>query len=217
MSRPSSPDPDAPHVVLDEGPRRRRPTPPLTEAWLTEQALKHLQRFWPSVAQMRRVLMRRVDRALEHHGGSRQDGAAMVERVLARLVADKTLDDARFAEAWVRDLHRRGVSRRAIAARLREKGVDAALAQAALERLDGEVEDGELVRACAYARRRRLGAARPEARRPADGEARWQRREKDIAALCRAGFSFGVARKVVDAADLDALLEQADGGAGSTW
>ncbi|RME20742.1 MAG: hypothetical protein D6798_19765, partial [Deltaproteobacteria bacterium] len=71
-------------------------------------------------------------------------------------------------------------------------------------------------RACAYARRRRLGSARPPSRRPADPEQRRRRREKDLAAMFRAGFSAGIALRVIDADDIDDLLEEADGGVGST-
>jgi regulatory protein len=48
------------------------------------------------------------------------------------------------------------------------------------------------------ARRRRLGPYRPEADREA-------RREKDLAALARAGFGYDIARTVIEASDIEAL------------
>jgi len=158
---------------------------------------------------MRRVLHRRADRALAWHGGDRDAAAALVEQVLAELLAARLLDDARFARAWVDDLDRRGIPRRSMRQRLLSKGVDAALIDDALNARDQQVVEPELARACAYARRRRLGAARPEHRRPDDPALRRARRDKDVAALCRAGFSVGVALQVIDCPDLDALAARA--------
>jgi len=184
---------------------------------LREAVRRHLQRFWPSVHQMRRVLVRRVDKSIAWHGGDREAALALVDQLLAALVAEGTLDDARFARAWVNDLHRRGLARQAIVARVCSKGVDRALVLDALDSLEQAIPDAELVRACAYARRRRLGAARPPARRPTNRAEIRKRREKDLAAMFRAGFSPGIALRVIDAKDIDALLAEADGGVGSTW
>lgn len=202
----------------DDQPRQRkqRPPPPLTPSYLRGCASNHLKRFWPSVFQMRRVLLRRVKRCIEFHGGDAEQGAAMVDDVIADLLAVGLLDDQRFTQAWVSDLHRRGVSRRAIQARMATKRVDPELVSAALAELEQQVADPELARACAYVRRRRLGPARPEHRRPTDPAELRKRREKDLASVCRAGFGFGVAQRVIDCDDVDALLERAEGEAGGS-
>jgi len=195
----------------DRKKRRVRPPPKLSKAYLRRCADTHLKRFWPSVAQLRRVLLRRVDRCIAFHGGEREEGAALVEAVLADLLAVELLDDQRFTVAWINDLHRRGISRRAMWAKMATKGVDKSLVDAALAALDERVEDPELARACAYVRRRRLGSARPPHRQPADPEDRRKRREKDLASVCRAGFGFGVALQVIDCDDLAALQQRAGG------
>ncbi|MHA1114431.1 MAG: regulatory protein RecX, partial [Alphaproteobacteria bacterium] len=64
-------------------------------------------------------------------------------------------------------------------------------------------EAADLAAAIAYARRRRLGPWRVAA-------ARAERRERDLAALARAGFNYDLARRVVDAPDTaaaEALLD----------
>ena len=58
--------------------------------------------------------------------------------------------------------------------------------------------DPELAAACRLARRRRLGPYYA-------GDDRRERRAKHLGALARQGFNFDVARKVVDAPDLEAL------------
>jgi regulatory protein len=57
----------------------------------------------------------------------------------------------------------------------------------------GSVEVAELEAAATYARRRRLGPHRR------DPEARAERRERDLAALARAGFSYAIAQQIIDA------------------
>lgn len=67
---------------------------------------------------------------------------------------------------------------------------------AALETVDEPT--GELAAACALVRRRRLGPYRPAGTRAAH-------RQKDLAALARAGFSLDMARKVLAAGNPEAL------------
>jgi regulatory protein len=166
--------------------------PALSAAWIRRHAQRHLQRYWPSVAQLRRVLVRKVDRVLAREGGDRAAVLARVEDVLAELLEQGALDDTRFVRAWVEELHRKGHSRRAIEARMATRGVERGLVEAALADRPGE--DPELAAARAYARRRRLGPHR-------SSETRRDRRDKDIAALCRAGFGLGLALRVVDEDD----------------
>lgn len=172
---------------------RRRPRPP-TPASLNNAALHYLERFASSSENLRRVLMRRVERAARAGAGELEAGAPMVDELVARLLASGLLDDRVYAEGRARSLHRRGNSRRAIRAKLRRKGVGDDHIEAALAGLVPEVgdEDGDedgvdLAAARALARRRRLGPW-------GDGT----RRQRDLAALARAGFAFDVARRVVD-------------------
>lgn len=137
----------------------------------------------------------------------------MVEQVLQELLACGLLDDRRLTHAWVESLHRRGVPARAMRARLLARGLDGAFLTEGLERLGQETAEPELLRACTYAQRRRIGAARADRRRPTDPAGARRQREKDLASLCRAGFSLGIALRVVDSDDLQALaLEACEGG-----
>jgi regulatory protein len=173
---------------------RRRPAgPPPDEARLTEAATAHLARFAATEAGLRRVLLRRVDRwarAAEAEGtldpAALPAARAAAAAVAARMVAKGAVDDAAFAESRARRLLRTGRSRRAALAHLREKGVDAATAAAALP----EGEAAELDAALAFCRRRRIG---PFARAEAGPEARL----KALGALARAGFGREVAGRAL--------------------
>lgn len=66
----------------------------------------------------------------------------VAEEVLARFEDVGLIDDAAFAGAWVESRHHsRGLARRALARELRTKGVDSALIDDAVGRLDPEQEE----------------------------------------------------------------------------
>jgi regulatory protein len=185
------------------GPPRRPPGRPqgrpLRQATIEKAALHHLERFASSVEGLRQVLLRRVEKAARDGRCDRAEAAGWVEAVVARFAAAGLVDDRVFAEARAASLRRRGDSARRIALVLRQKGVDTDLAAAALAVEDGEDRgDAEFRAACRLARRRRLGPMRPAADREA-------RRDRDLASLARAGFALGVARRVLDLGDPEAL------------
>ncbi len=186
-------------------PQKRRLPRRVTAAHLENAALHYLERFSSSSANLRRVLMRKVARSARAHGTDPAEGVGLVEAIIARYLQSGLLDDAAYAVQKAASLRRRGASRYGIRGKLAVKGVDAEFIDAALERLDGERGSGDLGAACALMRRRRLGAYRPKEERAAH-------RRKDLAALARAGFSLDVARRVLAAADVDALEALARGG-----
>lgn len=176
----------------------RRPPPKITASYIENASLHYLERFSSSRANLRRVLMRKVDRSLVHHGGDKAEAAVLVDEVLAKLTRLGYLDDEAYAETKARALHRRGGSLRVIRATLSAKGVESETSEAALTALAEEMPVPDLVAAMALARRRRLGPYRP-------AEKRADTRMKDLAALGRAGFSWEICRAVVEADSIEAL------------
>ncbi|NQW09146.1 MAG: regulatory protein RecX [Alphaproteobacteria bacterium] len=183
-------------------PRKRGPLKKLT---LERSALHYLGRYASTVEGLRRVLARRVEKAAREERCDRDEASAWVEEVVARFAQAGLVDDRSFAEGRVASLRRRGESARKIAFTLREKGVEPELIAAALAEQDGdEADDAEFAAACRLAQRRRLGAIRPE-------DMRRDMRDRDLAALARAGFSFGVARRVLAIEDPETLEAAARG------
>jgi len=178
----------------------RKPPPAIDQAALERAALRYLERFSASRAQVLRVLARRVDRAVRADPAlERAAILATAGAVVAAIVARGLLDDARFAEGRARSLAARGRSPVVIREALREKGVGRAEVERAMEALVEETGgDPALAAALALARRRRLGPWRPAAERAA-------RRDKDLGILARAGFPRGLATRIVDAPDIAAL------------
>lgn len=183
------------------GKRRRGPAAATPES-LERAAYAYLARYSAPAGHLRRILLARVARSARFHATDPAAGAAVVEAIVARLRDQGLLDDPAYAHATARRLLRRGAPRRAIGARLRAKGVGAEDAAAALAALRHEAADPDLAAGLAFARRRRLGPFRPEAERAS-------RRLRDLAAFTRQGFAPDVARRVVDARDLEELEAEA--------
>lgn len=183
---------------------RRPKLDPLSEQGLRRKTQLYLRKYWPSVVQMRRVLIRHIDRNIGRWGGDREAALARLEPLLEELKERGVLNDQRFTRSWVEQLDRKGLSRLAILSKMREKGIDKELVEQELHRIDEIGGNRELLRAVAYAKRRRLGAAQRDPKR------RELRREKDLAAMARAGFRYGIAKQVIFSEDLDQLWAEAE-------
>ncbi|WP_248309303.1 RecX family transcriptional regulator [Bosea sp. AK1] len=148
--------------------------------------MHYLERYSAPAAQLRRVLARKVALSCRHHGEDPAAHAAALDDVVSRCITSGLVDDRRFAEARAATLRRRGRSARAVAATLAAKGVGRELAEQASSVGDEE----ELAAARKAARRKRLG--------PWSRGDRAANRQKDLAAMARAGFTITVARTVID-------------------
>jgi regulatory protein len=111
---------------------------------------------------------------------------AVATKVLDRMTEVGLIDDAAYAEAWVRTRHAdRGLARRALAQELRQRGVDDEIARDALDAID---LDDERERALALVRRK---APSTRGLEPA------VRTRRLAGMLARKGYSSGVAFAVV--------------------
>jgi regulatory protein len=185
-------------------PPARKPPRPVSLAWLQRAALHYLESYASSSENLRRVLRGKLDRRCRARGEEAAPFLPLVDEVVEKAVAGGYVDDTRYAQAKVASLRRRGGSRRAIAAKLQAKGLDREAIGEALDAIDAQSEresmddpaegdageTAEGVAALAYARRRRLGPFRTRERE--------ERRGRDIAAMMRAGFGYGVAQGVID-------------------
>lgn len=163
-----------------------RPPRPVTPAYLDRAALAYLGRFASSAENLRRVLTRKVERRCRLRGEDPAPFLPLVEEVVRRCARVELVNDRVYAEGRVASLRRRGSSARVIGAKLAAKGISRETVAGALE----ADHDAEGEAAWALARRRRLGPFRLRDRSAS--------REKDLAALARAGFGFALARKVID-------------------
>lgn len=205
------PSSDKPHDTSTSGRGRRskkgggsrRPADP---AYLEKAALFYLQRFATSRAHLTTILARKVARRGLPDGTTQAQADEWIAAVVERMVDLGYVDDAAYARARTRTLLNRGKPRRVIRRALADKGIPEALIDAAIAEIEAETAAPDLHAAIRYARRRRLGPARPPHRQPAPGsDARDRQYQKDLAALARAGFSYDIAKTVLDLDGEDAL------------
>nr|WP_260191592.1 regulatory protein RecX [Actinophytocola gossypii] len=110
----------------------------------------------------------------------------IADQVLGRLDEVGLIDDAAFAEVWVRSRHTyQGLGRRALAVELRRKGVDDEVAAEAVATVDPEAEEE---------RARQLVRKRIRSLTTADEAARIR---KLVGMLARRGYPEGLAFRVV--------------------
>ncbi|MBZ4416026.1 regulatory protein RecX [Myxococcus sp. RHSTA-1-4] len=172
------------------GPRKPKRPRKVSPTYLENAALHYLKRYAATQSQLKRVLMRRVDRSLKFHGGDRAEALGWLDALVAKLIRNGLLDDEAYARMKAHSLRASGRSTRVIAQKLRMKGVAAELVTQKLADATAEVSDEEAARI--WARKKRLGPFRKNA------ASREENRQRDLAALARAGFSFGIAKKVID-------------------
>ncbi|PTL76646.1 regulatory protein RecX [Vitiosangium sp. GDMCC 1.1324] len=157
---------------------------------LENAALHYLKRYAATVSQLKRVLMRRVDRSLRIHGGERAEALGWVDALADKLIRNGLINDQAYAEMKAHSLRASGRSARVIAQKLRMKGVSADVVEQKLARVTTELSEDMAARI--WARKKRLGPFRR------DANTRQENRQKDLAALARAGFSFSTAKKIID-------------------
>lgn len=173
---------------------------PLDQARLEELALSYAARFATSSARLEAYLARKI----RERGVAEGSGALDPRAVVERLVELRYVDDEAYARTRAGGLLRRGYGGRRIDQALRGAGI--------AEDLREEVSPkaAEACRAAlALARKRGFG---PYGVQPPDRD----KREKQIAAMLRAGHGFDAVRAVVDATTIEQVeqwLAEAEEGA----
>ncbi|MFL0692536.1 MAG: regulatory protein RecX [Agrobacterium tumefaciens] len=161
-----------------------QPTPRML-AWAKNSAAYRLAKRMMTERELSDAIKRKARSKFEDISEGQVN--ALAETALAFGRSMKALDDQNYAEIRANSAARSGRSKRAIARKLAEKGVDRSIVEAVL------VDADDLRSAVVYARKKAFGPfRRPDIE--AD-EARWS---KEIASFARQGFSFDLAKRVLD-------------------
>jgi regulatory protein len=161
----------------------KTPPPPLNNERLRGLALHYVGKYATTRAKLANYLQRKIN----ERGWDDASGPE-TEALIERLCELGYINDAQFAEARSRALVRRGFGRRRLDDDLRSAGIDVQDAQLARE--FAELSDFESAEN--FARRKRIG---PFANEPATPE----RKHKQLQAFLRAGHSFDLAKRFVNA------------------
>ncbi|HEY8191176.1 MAG TPA: RecX family transcriptional regulator [Alphaproteobacteria bacterium] len=174
----------------------------ISETYLHNAGLHYLQRFATGEGNFRRVMKRKIDNSCRAHPDQdRADCLRMLDELVTKFRRSGLLDDGNYAGAAVRTMRRRGLSARAINAKLTAKGVAVEIVATAIAACDAELksQNGDMVAAARHAMRRRLG---PFARATTE-----ERTSKELSSFARAGFSYEIAQRILkmDMGDIETL------------
>lgn len=187
-----------------------RPIKPMTEARLEAGAFHYLARFSANEARLRDLLRRRISKRNPDFAAPDAEQRRWIEALVGKCKHLGLIDDGAFALVKARGLQARGKSVRHIRQWLKARGLaeeDITAAIRSLEEEAGSERTLEIEAALRLARRRRFGPFRQGAPTP-------DREKREIAAFARAGFGYGLARRIIDADSEDALDEMRDAARG---
>lgn len=157
---------------------------PLNTAELRQMALLYVGRYATTQAKLARYLSRKLR---ERGWEDPQSADHAMSEIVAAMVHHRFIDDCAYAEMKAEGLTRRGYGPRRIQQALGAAGIDQDSARHAM---DSSGADADTV-ALAYAKRRRLG---PYSTRAADPK----QRDRDFAAMIRAGHEYATVRRILD-------------------
>jgi regulatory protein len=161
-----------------------QPTPRML-AWAKNSAAYRLAKRMMTERELADAIRRKARSKFEDISEAQLN--ALAEAALAFGRSMKALEDQNYAEIRANSAARSGRSKRAIARKLSEKGVERSIVESVLQDAD------DLRSAVVYARKKAFGPFRRPDVEPDD--ARWT---KEIASFARQGFGFDLAKRVLD-------------------
>ena len=162
--------------------------------YLHNSGLYYLERFAASKAHFKEVMCRKSKRSCMHHKDQDYDACIkMVDELADKFEACGLLNDEVYANALAASLRRKGLSTRAAQVKMRNKGISFDQASLALGQLDAQSyetqEDAEFAAALKLARKKKIGPY---------SVVKDQDNQKSLGVLARAGFSYDIARCIID-------------------
>lgn len=188
--------------------KRARKSRPLDETSLRDLALSYVARFATTGAKLEGYLARKL-----RERGIAEDAEGRVREIdvtgiVTRFIELGYIDDDAYARSKSRDLTARGYGARRVEQALWAAGVEEGVRA---DHTPGEADSRRA--AMLLAKKRRFGPYAPEADPEEAPEARHKRREKQVAAMLRAGHLYEHVAFVLEAAtpdDLDQWLIEAE-------
>ncbi|HPD83283.1 MAG: regulatory protein RecX [Alphaproteobacteria bacterium] len=191
---------DAPKYKGKKGQKREFKKPKkISERYLYNSGLAYLQRFPASSMHFTSVMMRKIQKSCRHH--TEQDieqCKKWLEQLVIKFQELGLLDDKAYLKGMITSLRRRGLSSLQIEMKLKQKGYERDTIHRELKNHDiceyDNDGNGDLYAAITFARKKKLG--------PYD-HLKKHSFEKSLAAMARAGYSYDIAKKILELSDDD--------------
>ena len=173
---------------------------PITYQALRNAGLRYLERYAASTKSLRDVLNRRISKVQYSDGPDPCTLKRWIDDIIEQFTNAGLLNDRLFAQARAASLFDKGASIKMIRSKLTKKGIVGVVLDKVISDLADEWRNPDLKAAIRFSQRKKIGPFRIRGDRDVFIK-------RDLASLGRAGFSFGIAKKVVHALDPDSLNE----------
>ena len=167
---------------------------------LRNSAMSYLARYEVSEFQFKNTMKRKLSYFENNLNESEKD--KLINQIKSEMVLSRFIDDNRFAETKVRTIRRQGGSKRLILAKLNEKGISKDVIECALNIVDENHENAEIIAEINFKKKKKIGVFYIN-KQIDDGIDSYTLKDKWYGALARRGFSLEIVKKVLDIEDIN--------------
>ena len=167
---------------------------------LRNSAMSYLARYEVSEFQFKSTMKRKLSYFENNLNESEKD--KLINQIKSEMVLSRFIDDDRYAETKIRTIRRQGGSKRLIFAKLNEKGISKDVIQTALNIVDENHENAEIIAAVNFIKKKNIGVFYKN-RKIGNEIDNNTLKDKWYGALARRGFSLEIVKKVLDIEDIN--------------
>jgi len=153
-------------------------------------AYTYLEKYSPSKQQLRTYLFKKIVKKGQNIS-SKKEIFNLIDTVILSLEEQKFISDKYYSDRKSKAFLKKGYSLNKIRYNLIKKGIDDKYIKSSISKIRENESDPDFFSAIKMCKRRRIGACRDENNRTLFYK-------KDISILARAGFSYEVAKKVLE-------------------
>ena len=153
-------------------------------------AYAYLEKYSPSKQQLRTYLFKKLLKKKQHIS-SKKEVFDLIDTVISSLVDQKLLSDKYYSDAKSKAFLKRGYSLNKIRYSLIKKVIDEKYIKGSISKIKENESDPDFFSAIKICKKRRIGPCREESNRSLFYK-------KDISILARSGFTYDVAKRVLD-------------------
>lgn len=170
----------------------------ITERYLYNAGLHYLNRYPSSTKHFQTIMMRKIHKSCKHHEDQDlEECQNLLDQATDKFIEMGLLNDDQYAHGMVLSYRKRGVSQKAIVAKLSQKRVPQDLIIETIKTIDESLKEfqdypPELNAALTHARKKRLGPFSLDLQNDPDHI------RKAMGSMARAGFSYDVTKQVMD-------------------
>ena len=167
---------------------------------LRNSAISYLARYDVSEFQFKNTMKRKLSYFENNLNEYQKD--QLINQIKLEMVLSRFIDDDRYAETKIRTIRRQGGSKRLIFAKLNEKGISKDVIQTALNIVDENHENAEIIAAVNFIKKKNIGVFYKNKKIGNEIDS-YTLKDKWYGALARRGFSLEIVKKVLDIEDIN--------------